>query len=322
MKTWLKSFFYIPMHGDPDHRGVPKFLIPPIAGVLLCLICLACLTRVWLSFGSSVPAPGDYTASILVTGDTGDIVAAAEGSYPLEAGTYTVTLTADSAEAGYFTVQIDGQSYQTTPLLAGEPLCFTLIFSSRAEVSFTSHAGTYSGEPTIENGSVINQPEQLPTLPKETQSSEPTEPEETTSPATEPTEPEETTSPTSEPTEAPSTGSTTPKPTAPPSTGSTTPKPTAPPPTKPTEPEETTSPTSEPTEPEETTVPSTEPTEPTEATTPSTEPTEPEATDPSSTESTSPSASTEPPVIPPITEEPTPTADPNPAAPEISSDAS
>lgn len=177
MKKWLKNLFYVPKHAKISaDENILCLLLPFVAGIVICMVCLAASAWAWFSAGIQTSpqtiAAANYDISVSVTCDgNGELHAilpnhstAAGKSYAftLEAGTaYQVKLeaTGNAPSGGYCKVVESGTDpLYTVPLLPGKSLTFTLIPEQTAVYTFTAVWGKYSGTANIDDGYTIGGP--------------------------------------------------------------------------------------------------------------------------------------------------------------------
>ena len=183
MKRWLKHIYYISKHREPSDGNILRLLMPPVAGIALCMACLAGST--WAQFSASVRSgtqtiqAANYGISAEVTdeedqpvspgqeptagqADTVEPTAGQADTVELTVGKkYTVKLTATGTApgGGYCEVKVgDDTYYYTNQILPDEeePFTFTLIPEKNCDCTFTAIWGQYSGgADRIANGGII-----------------------------------------------------------------------------------------------------------------------------------------------------------------------
>lgn len=168
----VRTWFCVPEHEKVSEQAFLRIMLSSVLGILLCGTCLTNLT--WALFTSSVTSNANHiTAAHFSAGveftQNGSLFPPAfeNGSYELESGNYTVTLTAaGSASTGYCTVVLKASdehidTYHTVPLYPaggeGQPKCvtFTVAVSDTAYLTITPQWGTYAApenEALIGNG--------------------------------------------------------------------------------------------------------------------------------------------------------------------------
>lgn len=162
MKKWLKNLMYIPRHSKAANVNILQLLLPSFAGIMICMACLAGMTWAWFSVGVQTKQQTFTAASFDVSVSIAEKIGGtapekSPNGYRLSAGReYTVELTAQgTASTGYCIVQTGGEKYYTSPIKAGETFSFSLTPEEAAEYTFTAVWGSYSGDPTISQGSSL-----------------------------------------------------------------------------------------------------------------------------------------------------------------------
>lgn len=216
-KRWINSLFYVPKYASASPKPLSRMIASCMAAVMVCSICLVGFTWAWFNDKGTVTANQVTTAvfSVRISVVQNDTAAAPEivdGSYQLQSGTYTVTVTAEgSASTGFCTVKLQGTAYHTVQLSpAGDrekpqSVTFTVYASDGDTLTITSQWGTHAQDAAAENpliGNVaddgnhivnaIGTPSSTPTSTQGTDN--PTEPNPTQPDATQPdiTEPDAT----------------------------------------------------------------------------------------------------------------------------------
>lgn len=139
-----------------------RLLLPSLASIALCMICLAGTTWAWFTASISAPTQTIVSANydILVELKDGDAaVLPIENKYSLSANTaYTVTLTANGTAkqfGGYCIVKNREKTLYTAAILPDSTIVFTLVPETAAEYTFTAVLGTYSGTADITDGCTV-----------------------------------------------------------------------------------------------------------------------------------------------------------------------
>ena len=154
-------------------KSLSRIILSSIAGILICGVCLASLTWAWFSSSVTSISNNITTASFsprfkFQQNETGSHpVEVGDGSYQLNGGEYTVTITAyGSASTGYCNVKLklsdnDIYTYHTVQLYpedgsGGSPstVKFTVNATNTFYLTVTSQWGTYAkpeGEALIGN---------------------------------------------------------------------------------------------------------------------------------------------------------------------------
>lgn len=133
---------------------------------VLCILLSAALlvNTSWAWFVSSVQTSrtikvANFVVEAVVTDVEGTVLyESQEDEYFLNGNSaYTVTLMATSTSLeGYCIVRCGEQSFCTSQILKGEALSFTVVPEESMYCTFTAMWGESTGEPAIENGSVLN----------------------------------------------------------------------------------------------------------------------------------------------------------------------
>ena len=154
-------------------KSLSRIILSSIAGILICGVCLASLTWAWFSSSVTSISNNITTASFSPrfifqpNGTDSHPVEVGDGSYQLNSGVYTVTITADgSASTGYCNVKLklsdnDIYTYHTVQLYPGDgsggspsTVVFTIKATNTFYLTVTSQWGTYAkpdGEALIGN---------------------------------------------------------------------------------------------------------------------------------------------------------------------------
>lgn len=74
MKKWLKNLFYVPKHAKISaDENILRLLLPFVAGIVICMVCLAASAWAWFSAGIQTSpqtiAAANYDISVSVTCD-------------------------------------------------------------------------------------------------------------------------------------------------------------------------------------------------------------------------------------------------------------
>lgn len=177
MKQWLKSIFYSPKHTKPTDENILRLLMPSVAGIIVCMVCLAGMSWAWFTVSVQTKpqtiTAGNYGIEVTVTDATGVPV---DLTTPLKKGQfYTVILTAGGTapSGGYCKVESGGKTLYTEPILPDQSLTFTLIPEQNGLYTFTGVWGKYSGEADITDDCTIERKPEVQPVPKgpETQQS-------------------------------------------------------------------------------------------------------------------------------------------------------
>ncbi len=156
IKRWIKSLFYVPKYAKVSDKSFSRIMFFSVFGILICGICLAGLTWAWFSSNVTSTAnhitAADFSVRVEVKQSESVIVPENEnGSYKLNSGDYTVTVTAGgSATTGYCKVTLDQISYHTVQLYPtggdGRPqsVTFTVNASGDSDLTITPQWGTYA----------------------------------------------------------------------------------------------------------------------------------------------------------------------------------
>lgn len=141
--------------------GLYHMLVPSMAGVVVCAICLCGASWAWFtaSQSSSVATiqSATYTAQVTLEDGTHDacngLVFSTSG-----AGAHEVTLTADgSADSGYCKIELGSDVYFTPQLPKGESFTF-FVAGAHTDVKITPQWGTRaSTDGQLEPGATIGQ---------------------------------------------------------------------------------------------------------------------------------------------------------------------
>ncbi len=164
MKELLDRFFYIPKHAKPTDDNIRRLIFPSIAGIVLCMICLAGATWAWFSAGVQLPAQRMTAAYYEVRVESvvkveGDVPAPqiSEGTYTLEADKkYIITLTAHGTVekcGGYCLIENGDKTvkYYTPTFLPGNTITVELEPTQGGNYTFTGVWGSVPrGEGYIE----------------------------------------------------------------------------------------------------------------------------------------------------------------------------
>ena len=154
-------------------KSLSRIILSSIAGILICGVCLASLTWAW--FSSSVTSisnnitTASFSPRFIFQPNVTDShpVEVGDGSYQLNGGVYTVTISADeSTSTGYCNVKLklsdnDIYTYHTVQLYPGDgsggspsTVTFTINAPNTFYLTVTSQWGTYAkpdGEALIGN---------------------------------------------------------------------------------------------------------------------------------------------------------------------------
>lgn len=211
----LKNLFTVPQGKKITEKQFLRVLISSVASILLCMTCLASTTWAWfaleISSKDNTIQVGSFEVAVVVSGGGVTVEPQDNGTYHLDAGTYTVTITsgASSTVSGYCVLNLNGTAYETGSIEPGGTgeILVTVHTVSQADADGTEQSVAVLtvtpmwGTPTA----AVSEISEESTEPETTAPTETTAPEETTVPAetTEPEEPETSapTDPTTETTE-------------------------------------------------------------------------------------------------------------------------
>lgn len=142
--------------------GLYHMLVPSMAGVVVCAICLCGASWAWFtaSQSSSVATiqSATYTAQVTLDGRT-PYGARSEFDFEiLDGNAHEVTLTADgSADSGYCKIELGSDVYFTPQLAKGESFTF-FVAGAHTDVKITPQWGTRaSSDGQLEPGATIGQ---------------------------------------------------------------------------------------------------------------------------------------------------------------------
>ena len=149
MKSWIQAIFYTPKHEKPTDENIFRLLLPSLAGIALCIVCLAGATWAWFTASVTTSPQTITTAHYDVTVSIGGVAIPAENeTYTLQSGENTVKLTATgNASTGYCKILIDDKTYYTPqfPTLenSAKEFTFTVRVSKETEMTVDPAWGTY-----------------------------------------------------------------------------------------------------------------------------------------------------------------------------------
>ncbi len=128
---------------NTDH--LTSLLFPSLLGMLVCSLCLVSGTFAWFTASQTTGVPtiqaGRYTVNTTVLTAEQTPITGTNNRYALDAGTYTVVLTAQGdATTGYCVISVDGTEKTTQQV--PQTMTFTLIIQESATVVITPQWGT------------------------------------------------------------------------------------------------------------------------------------------------------------------------------------
>ena len=163
IKKLIKKLFYMQNNDKVSDKSLSRIILSSIAGILICGVCLASLTWAWFSSSVTSISNNITTASFsprfkFQQNETGSHpVEVGDGSYQLNGGEYTVTITAyGSASTGYCNVKLklsdnDIYTYHTVQLYPEDgsggsqsTVKFTVNSTNTFYLTVTSQWGTYA----------------------------------------------------------------------------------------------------------------------------------------------------------------------------------
>lgn len=149
-------------------RAFARLILTSFLSIAMCIICLCSTTWAW--FSESVPSSNNeiktagecqLSVSVKEDGENETQLDNIENGVELKEGaSYTVTLSLPKGSAsGYCIISTDTQKYYTDFIKRHDDeqakmITFTLTVATTKKVYFTTHWGIYSGECSVQNGSL------------------------------------------------------------------------------------------------------------------------------------------------------------------------
>ena len=178
-KNFLTGLFYKGKYYKREEKdSLTAMFLPSTLSIILCAICLMGSTWAWFTASECAATQtiqaANYDVTAVIKLDDTEI-AADNGTYTLEKGTYTVTLTASGdATTGYCVLDFgnDIKAY-TEQIAKGTSITLTLKTNEPATLEITAVWGTYAGDGRISAEYTYGKAEEITVAEEKIETAEP-----------------------------------------------------------------------------------------------------------------------------------------------------